>query len=248
MLMLVGSIYEFIVANIPTVGEAVVLAPPLLLLATAYLAIAGHLKTKRGAATGYTRKVFHFLVFTTAVVLQILGGTRPLCLFGACTSLVIFYALWRGDGHPFYEAMAREADAPWRSYYIVVPYLTTLIGGIVSNALFGDFAIVGYLVAGFGDAIGEPIGTRFGKHRYRVPSVRGIVYTRSLEGSLAVCLASAGAATAGAALLGIAIVPALALRSAAIGVLTAGLEALAPHGWDNAPLQIAPAFLASLIL
>jgi len=246
--LLIAPIYQFVAANIPTIREAVFLGPPFLLLAATYLAIAGHLKTQRRTQTGYTRKTFHFLVFTTAVIVQIAGGTRPVCLFGACTSLVIFYALWRGDGHPFYEAMAREGDAPWRTYYIIVPYLTTLIGGIVSNALFGDFAIIGYLVAGFGDAVGEPIGTRFGRHRYRVPSGRGVVSTRSLEGSLAVCLASAGAATAGAALLGVAVVPALAARSAAIGILTAGLEAIAPHGWDNAPLQIAPAFLASLML
>lgn len=246
--MLVDAVFEFIVANVPSVREVVLFAPPFLLLSVAYLALAGHLKTRRRTRTGYTRKVFHFLVFTTAVVLQITGGTRPLCLFGACTSLVIFYALWRGAGHPFYEAMAREADAPWRTYYVVVPYLTTLVGGILSNAMFGDFAVVGYLVAGFGDAIGEPIGTRFGRHRYEVPWAGGMPVTRSVEGSVAVCLASAGAATAGAALLGIAIVPAIALRSAAIGVLSAGLEAIAPHGWDNAPLQIVPAFLASLLL
>lgn len=246
--MLVAPVYEFLTSNIPSVREAVLLGPPFLLLAGSYLALAGHLKVCRGARTGYTRKVFHFLVFSTAVGLQIGGGTRPLCLFGGCTSLVIFYALWRGDGHPFYEAMAREADAPWRTYYIVVPYLTTLFGGIVSNALFGDFAIVGYLVAGFGDAVGEPVGARFGKHRYRVLSGTGIVSTRSVEGSVAVCVASVGAAAAGAALLGVAMVPALALRSVVIGLFTAGLEAIAPHGWDNAPLQIAPAFLASVLL
>jgi len=246
--MLVAPIYRFVVANIPSFFEIVTFGPPFVLLAAGYLAIAGHLKTKRNARTGYTRKVFHFLVFSTAVVVQVAGGARPLCLFGACVSVVIFYALWRGRGHPFYEAMAREADAPWRTYYIVVPYLTTLVGGVDSNALFGNFAIVGYLVAGFGDAIGEPVGTRFGKHRYRVPSGGGVISTRSLEGSMAVCVASAGAAAAGAALLGVAIVPSIAARSVAIGLLTAGLEAVAPHGWDNAPLQIAPAFLASVML
>jgi phytol kinase len=238
-------VYDFVRSNFPTIGEAVTFGPLFLLLAAAYLGLAGYLKMRRGMHTGYTRKVFHFLVFGTACVLQLAAGTRPLCLFGACTSAVIFYALWRGAGHPLYEAMARESDAPRRTYFIVVPYLTTLIGGILANALFGNFAIVGYLVAGLGDAIGEPVGTRFGKHRYRVP---GNGSTRSLEGSLAVCIASTGAAVAGASLLGFALAPALALRAVAIGVLTAGLEAVAPHGWDNAPLQIAPAFLASVML
>ena len=246
--MFAARIYDFLIANTPSVSEVILLGPPFLVLAAVYLGLAGNLKLHRGLSTGYSRKLFHFLVFGTAGAVQLILGVRALCLFGGCTSLVIFYALWRGDGHPFYEAMAREQDSPWRTYYIVVPYVTTLMGGIVSNALFGDFAIVGYLVGGIGDAIGEPVGTRFGRHRYRVLSGRGIFSTRSIEGSVAVCLASAGAATAGAALLGIAIVPAIALRFAAIGILTAGVEAIAPHGWDNAPLQIAPAFLASIWL
>ena len=241
-------IWEFLFANIPSLKEALLLGPPFLLLSTVYLGVAGRLKSRRGVSTAYSRKLFHFLVFGTAGAVQMTLGVRALCLFGGCTSLVIFYALWRGDGHPFYEAMAREQDSPWRTYYIVVPYLATLVGGIVSNALFGNFAVVGYLVGGIGDAIGEPVGTRFGKHRYRVPFARGLPSTRSLEGSLAVCLVSTGAATAGAAVLGIAFAPALALRSVAIGIVTAGLEAIAPHGWDNAPMQIAPAFLASLML
>lgn len=244
--MIAVRIYEFLIANIPSFAEVIFLGPPFLILSAAYLALAGSLKLHRGLSTAYSRKLFHFLVFGTAGTIQVLLGVRALCLFGGCASLVIFYALWRGDGNPLYEAMAREQDSPWRTYYIVVPYLATLIGGIVANALFGDFAIVGYLVGGLGDAIGEPVGKRFGKHRYRVPF--SLASTRSLEGSLAVCLASAGAATAGAALLGVAIVPALAARSAAIGIITAGLEAVAPHGWDNAPMQIAPAFLASLLL
>jgi len=38
---------------------------------------------------------------------------------------------------------------------------------------------------GWGDAVGEPVGTRFGRHPYRVPSLAGVPATRTLEGSLA---------------------------------------------------------------
>jgi len=47
-------------------------------------------------------------------------------VFGAATSLVIAYALARGDGHYMYEALAREKDAPHRTRFIVEPYLATL--------------------------------------------------------------------------------------------------------------------------
>ena len=75
-----------------------------------------------------------------------------------CT-LVVFYAVARGAGNHFYEALAREKDEPHRTFFVLVPYFTTLIGGLVSNILFGPVAVAGYLVTGLGDAIGEPPGT-----------------------------------------------------------------------------------------
>ena len=33
-----------------------------------------------------------------------------------------------------------------------------------------------------------------------------------------------------------------------IGLASAGVEAVSPHGWDNATMQIVPSFLASLAL
>ena len=135
--------------------------------------------------------MFHFLIFGTVVAVQWRWGTRGVCLFGGMTSLVIAYALLRGPGHPMYEAMAREKDAPRRTHYIVVPYLATLIGGILSNVFFPSGAVLGYLVTGLGDAVAEPVGTRFGRHEYKAPAIRGVRATRSLEGSCAVFLASA---------------------------------------------------------
>ncbi|GAG75160.1 unnamed protein product, partial [marine sediment metagenome] len=64
--------------------------------------------------------------------------------------------------------MAREKDFPRRGYFVIVPYLTTAMGGIVSNLLFGSSAIMGYIMCGAGDAVAEPVGVRFGKHRYKV--------------------------------------------------------------------------------
>lgn len=164
-------------------------------------------------------------------------------------SLVILYAIIQGEGHFLYEAIAREKDAPYRTHYIVMPYLATLLGGIAANLLFGAGAIVGYLVTGLGDAIGEPVGTRFGKHRYPVFSLRRIKSTRSYEGSLAVFLVS---------LLAIALAlqwinPAISISDnvftiMAIAAASTVVEALSPHGWDNTTMQIIPAMLAATFL
>jgi phytol kinase len=243
----VERVIAFFVDNFPSWRAIAVGGPMGLLWAYLCLYFAGYLKRIKGLKTGYTRKTFHFLIFTSAVAVQRVWGTPILCLFGGMTTLVVFYAIFRGEGHLLYEAMARENDTPHRTHYIVVPYLATLIGGLTSNILFGPVAVVGYMVAGLADAIAEPVGTRFGKHRYRVPSFRRVKSTRSLEGSAAVFLACLPAITLGALLC-----PDLALTSRSfltvplLAVACTVLEGVSPHGWDNATMQVIPAFLAGI--
>ncbi|GMV92354.1 MAG: hypothetical protein AMXMBFR82_21320 [Candidatus Hydrogenedentota bacterium] len=238
------ALIEFFFTNLPTPRDAILLGPPAILWALAWLTLAGYLKRHRHWPTGYTRKVFHFGIFFTAGVLQVVGGTRAVCLFGAMTTVVIAFALLRGGGDMVYEAIAREKDAPHRTHYIVVPYIATLIGGILSTIWFGPAALAGFLVTGVGDAIGEPVGTRFGQHTYRVPALRGVTCTRSWEGSCAVFAVSAVAVFVSLLLLGHepGFVRA-ALLAVAIGFASAVCEALSPHGWDNATMQIVPSAL-----
>jgi phytol kinase len=239
----------FLQANTPPVHEIVVLGPLFLVWSYCCLRFAGYLKVTRGIRTGYTRKTFHVLTFVTAAVLQVSSGLPRVCLFGGMTTLVLAYAIWRGSGDPLYEAIAREKDEPYRTYYIVIPYLATLIGGVAGNIWFGPAAIVGYMVGGLGDAAGEPVGTRWGRHRYTVPTVSPVKTTRSIEGSLGVFVASMLALAIGLYLTpghsfspgGVVMLPAIALACALI-------EAVSPHGWDNATMQLAPALLAAWFL
>lgn len=238
----------FFAENFPSPRAILLGGPPALLWAYAALAFAGHLKCRRGLRTGYTRKTFHFLIFGTVAFVHWQWGASGVLLFGAMTSLVILYALLRGDGHPLYEAMAREKDAPHRTHFIVAPYFATLLGGVASNILFGPLALAGYLVAGIGDAIAEPVGVRFGRHTYRVPSSRGVPAVRSWEGSTAVFLASIIALALTIHLLPhLAYTPRLILLIPLFALACAVTESISPHGWDNATLQILPSFLAWLI-
>ena len=105
----------------------------------------------------------------------------------------------------------------------------------------------GYLVTGLGDAVAEPVGTRFGRRLYRVPAMTGVHAVRSLEGSAAVFLASALSLIAW---LGFS--SGLSFSSDCWSVLAVALavtvvEALSPHGWDNFTLQVVPAWLGSLL-
>lgn len=223
--------------------------PLLLSWSASCLWIAARMKRRWGLATGYTRKVFHVLTFTSAGALHVAGGLGLVCLFGVTTTLVIAYALLRGTGHPFYEALAREADAPNRTHYVVVSYFATLIGGLLSNLVVGSFALCGYLVCGLGDAAGEPIGTRWGRHWYRVPSRPGTIAKRSVEGSLGVFLVSALALLAAiAALMGGEHVLRTWDSLLVISATCAAVEAFSPHGWDNATLQVTPSLMAASLL
>lgn len=245
---LLARVPDFFVENFPT-GKSLVLGGPLgLAWSFAALGIAGRLK-RRGTRTGYTRKIFHFLIFTTAAILQVRLGTPAVCLFGGACTLVVFFAVWRGPGNLLYEALAREKDEPHRTYFILVPYFTTLAGGLASSLLFGPLAIAGFLVAGLGDAIGEPIGARFGKHRYRVFSRSAVPATRSLEGSAAVFGMSVLAlALAVAASPHLALGPLGWFKILTIAAISALTEAVSPHGWDNATMQVVPTALAWLWL
>ena len=230
----------FFIDNFPSWQVIAMGAPLGLTWSFACLWFAGRLK-QNGTKTGYTRKVFHFLIFITVAFLQWRFGTPAVCIFGGMCTLVVFFAMWRGAGNMLYEALAREKDGPHRSFFILIAYLTTLVGGLLSNMLFGPLAVAGYLVTGLGDAIGEPVGTRFGKHPYRVLSLSSVPTTRTLEGSVAVFIMSACAL-----LLAVVISPDIALSSfgillvIGIAAACAAAEALSPHGWDNAIMQIIP--------
>lgn len=240
---------SFFIDNFPPWRTVFIGGPIGFLWALGCLTFAGVMKRRKGLRTGYTRKIFHFLIFFSVAAVQWRWGTPIVCLFGGMTTCVVFLAIFLGPGNLLYEAMAREKDEPHRTHYIIVPYFATLIGGLVCNILFGPVAVVGYLVTGLGDAVGEPIGTKFGKHKYRVPSLTCVNAVRSWEGSaavLAMCLV--------AIVTGIALAPEFSFtwRSFVIvpvlGLICAAAEAVSPHGWDNLTMQVIPTFFATLIL
>lgn len=243
------SLDRLITEWVPT-WRAVVCGGPLFLAwSVICLEMAACSKRRWDLATGYSRKLFHISTFATACVAQAIGGLPFVCLFGAMSTLVVAHAVLRGPGHRLYEALAREGDAPYRTHYVVVSYLATLVGGVASNLVAGRLALLGYLVCGLGDAAGEPVGTRWGRHWYAVPTRAGSAARRSLEGSAAVFGMSLVALMVGAGLLfGVGRVVGLLPPLMAIAALSTLVEAVSPHGWDNATLQIAPPLLAMLLL
>jgi len=232
---------------LPSPSQIVMFGSAGLLLSTLLGVACGHLKLHRGVATNYTRKLFHFGIFTTAMVLQAGWGLGAVNAYAVGCVMVILYGVARGRGNPIFEGMARERDEPHRAFFVVVPLITTALGGLTSNWIAGDFALVGYLVTGWGDAIGEPAGRRYGRHPYRVLSLRKVACTRTVEGSLAVGLAAFLASTLALALVFHVPVPDAMGRGAIIAVLTIAVEAVSPHGSDNFTTMVAASGAAAWI-
>jgi phytol kinase len=237
---------QHLLAFLPGLRELLLITPLALVYGTLVFTLAGRLKIHRHTRTAFTRKVFHFAIFTMASVVHLIGRLPGVVVFGGVIFLLVLYAVWRGDGHPWYEALARPTDAPHRTLFIVIPLLTTALGGFTSNVLFPDFAYVGYLVCGWGDAVGEPVGSRWGRHFYRVPSLAGVPATRSLEGSGAVFLVGSMAAALGLLAGGYDAGHSLAI-GLACGLGSAVVEAISTHGLDNFTTQLMAAALAGVL-
>lgn len=237
---------ELFLSSLPSLHTLLIVAPIALAYGIATAALVGWLRCTRNVRTAYTRKIYHFSIFTAATVVHLIWNLPGVTVLGLVTTSLVLYAVYRGAGFPFYEALARPTDAPHRTLFIIVPLLTTMIGGIATNTFFAQYAYIGYMVCGWGDAVGEPIGSRFGKHQYRVPSLSGVPAKRSLEGSLAVFLFGSAAALIG--FHGYGHPPQNALIVAlACGLAGAIVEAVSTHGLDNLTTQVAAAAVATLL-
>lgn len=202
---------------------------------------------RRGIAVAYTRKIYHFAVFTAAGVVHLIWQLPGVMVFGTTMALLVIAAVFHGPQNPLFLALARPRDEPHRRTFILIPLATTAAGGVLINILFPRFAYIGYLVCGWGDAVGEPVGMRWGRHRYRVPSMRGVPAERSIEGSAAVFLVGSIAATLGLQAGFGGSIPHLVGLGLTAGIVAALVEAVSTHGLDNFTIQVAVAGILSLI-
>ncbi len=240
------QIFHFFLDNFPPLSLISWLFPVSIVWSFVALFIAGYCKQQWQWKTGYTRKLFHLFIFLSAFFYQSAFQLQGVFILGWSVTIAIIYACFKGNNNLFYEALAREKDAPFRTKYIVYSYVATFVGGVVSNLLFPSFAIFGYAITGIADAIAEPIGTRFGKHQYRVFSFdKTKVSYRSIEGSLAVFIASCSIYFI-AFYITQTIFPVTYFIVFIMAFICTITEALSPSGFDNMLLQIIGSFIATI--
>jgi len=137
-----------------------------------------------------------------------------------------------------WESVAAVYDEHWSGLTIYTISYTALTAiGLLWNPFA---AAVGLLALALGDGIGGAVGRRFGRHCFTAPGGK----TKSLEGSVAVALASAMGVAIAAWRFDQAIA---SLAVAGIGVGAAVAEALSPRGLDNAIVPAVGWMLAELV-
>lgn len=209
--------------------------------------LAYRITARFGSPPGLGRKIFHVGIFTGAAPAQLLMGFWGVVSYGGAVAILVLLAVLRGEEALLSRVLARPGREKDGRGEVLVPLLATALGGLLGVLLVGRFAIVGYLTCGWGDAAGEMVGRRWGRHRYRVPFSPQGSRQRSLEGSLGVVGVGFLGAWAGLDLLGFPFLSALA-AGGAVGLVAGGVEALSPPGSDNLWVQLLPALSAWWLL
>lgn len=209
--------------------------------------VAGRVAKKAGDSRVLSRKLFHVCIFSGAVPAHLLMGFWGVVTYGTVISLIVLIALRAPSNSGLFNALARPSDGQATRRLVLAPLWATAWGGLLSSLLVGSYAVVGYLVCGWGDAVGEPAGERWGRHRYSSPLSRDRQRTRSWEGSLAVFLAGSSGAVVGLLLLSHPLPSALGV-GIICGAAGALAEGLSGAGTDNLWVQLIPSLLAWRIL
>jgi len=108
-----------------------------------------------------------------------------------------------------------------------------------------DLLAVPLMITAFGDGLAEPVGVRFGKNKYEVKALfTSRTYTRSLEGSSMVTLATVGTLLA---LQGHFSSNQLLFLMIYMPFKMTVIEAYAPHTWDNPFLYLVGGLLVFIV-
>jgi dolichol kinase len=198
--------------------------------------------TRMHVRVNYTRKVFFFASALLAVHLTIGEASPEVRLLKGAIFLVFFglhVAPLRTKSkflRTTFASFDRPEDRPltlaWLSTQTVATYL--LIFGLTLVMAGEGREPLAYLVvsaASLGDGLAEPIGTRFGKHKYKTRALfTKQSFERSFEGSATVFVTSLVVLMLGHAQLQPSELLYVLLLMPALLTLT---EAFAPHTWDN---------------
>ena len=205
----------------------------------------GLLVRERGVKVNYTRKVNFFALYLVPMLTdyffapvnspaaQLVRAVFFMLLMAAFTKPI--RERWSMAGTMFL-AYDRPEDRPhtmfWLTTQLLAGYAVLIPMELIFKKLgFAELIFIPILVHGLGDGLAEPVGVRFGKHKYSCRSLfNKRRYTRSLEGSSCVFMAGLfavlvfhGSFSPPQFIAALLVVP--------VGMTLA--EAFSPHTWDT---------------
>jgi phytol kinase len=168
--------------------------------------IAGCLVKYKEVKIGYTRKLVHFSFFLAPQLFdKVIMGFNETLLSQFWTAWIIFFSVFLVTEKirkrvPLFELMFKAIDRPedrpftliWLFIQIFFALLVIIPFVVIFNHLDRvNWIFVPILINGVGDGLAEPVGIRFGKHKYYTKcAFCDKKYVRSYEGSSAVYITS----------------------------------------------------------
>ncbi|MBI3866474.1 MAG: hypothetical protein HY290_31725 [Planctomycetia bacterium] len=211
----------------------------------------------RNFKVNYTRKVNFFALYLIPLLVDHVFPYEPTAVESALRAVffmafLVFMTAPIRERVPPAATMFLSYDRPEDRPYTMLWLTTQLIAGyailipmtwVFRRMELSELIFIPVLVHGIGDGLAEPVGVRFGRHKYAARALfSDRRYTRSLEGSACVLVAG--------------IVAVIAFNSSfttvqfVVALLTVPLlmtlaEAYSPHTWDT-PLMLLSGSLALL--
>lgn len=204
-----------------------------LALVVSYLYVFGLLLTAEAlrkrlrASPDFTRKAVHIGVGMWSIPTVFLFTSWKWGIVSPITFIVINYLSYRFEIIKAIES-AERANLGTVFFPLSFALLLGLLWRPGTSGDKGYVAVAGLMAMTWGDALASIIGRRYGTRRYRF-----FGHDRSMEGTLAMFLASSGSIVLVLIFMGgLDFHPALALAMIA-GTVAASVEAVSPYGSDN---------------
>ena len=200
---------------------------------------------RKGIKVNYTRKINHFALFlSTPIAYELIPYERNAT--NLVWGVVLTFAALAVYAYPIrrripviatmFLSFDRPEDRPYTLLWLITQFIASYLvliplGYYLYSIDRGYLLLIPILINGLGDGLAEPIGVRFGKHRYQTRALFSQrTYTRSLEGSACVFVSAVLAILLFADQFSqLQLVIALTL----IPPIMTLTEAISPHTWDS---------------
>jgi phytol kinase len=217
------------------------------LVAYALIAYFGGLCVRlRGVKVNYTRKVNFFALYAIPFVVDRLiphQQTLGTVIVTSGLSAAMLVTLWKPirSRVSLFQTMFISFDRPedrphtllWLSTQILAGYAVLIpMSKIFARYGMSELIFIPLIIHGIGDGLAEPVGVRFGRHKYSTRTFlsRAKRHTRSYEGSACVFVSGVLAV---AAFHGSFTPVELMGALLTVPILTTLAEAWSPHTWDT---------------